>query len=262
MRKHGLLAGVVTLAASLCLADFAQAQLFRRGRGGYGMGSGYSGSGYYGDGYYGNGYYGTNYGNGYFGNSYSGSMFRDGYYNDGYYGQTYGGTYYSNPTWSGGYNRAGAYYPPDFSDGQFGQGQFSQDMGTIADAKAHVMVRVPASDAQVWFDDHRTQQTGTQRNFDSPSLESGTYSYKIRAKWRQDGKDKEQTRTVRVQPGQRVTVDFGRSDSGQSEQISPPQPRGGNSQADQNQNQNQSNRNQSNQNQKQNQKQNNQNPPD
>jgi uncharacterized protein (TIGR03000 family) len=78
--------------------------------------------------------------------------------------------------------------------------------------RAHVTVRVPTADAEVWFDDHRTQQTGTERTFESPPLEPGEYSYQIRAKWRQNGKDVDLTRTVDVQPGQRVIVDFNRAE--------------------------------------------------
>jgi uncharacterized protein (TIGR03000 family) len=76
---------------------------------------------------------------------------------------------------------------------------------------AFVTVRVPSADAEVWFDDHRTQQAGLERVFESPALQAGKYSYHVRAKWRQNGKDMEQTRTVQVQPGQRVMVDFNRS---------------------------------------------------
>jgi len=175
----------LALVGTLCLADFADAQIFRRGRGGY---------------------YGGGYGNGYYGN------------------QNYGNQNWN--AWNDGYNRS--FYPPDsFDDDQFNQGNRQGDNQRAEQRdrqnQAHVLVRVPSPDAQVWFDDHRTQQGGMQRMFDSPPLQSGTYSYNIRAKWRQDGKDMEQTRTVRVQPGQRVTVDFARSNTGrQGEQIAPP----------------------------------------
>jgi uncharacterized protein (TIGR03000 family) len=73
-----------------------------------------------------------------------------------------------------------------------------------------VTIRVPAPDAEVWFDGQRTQVEGTERVFESPALQPGKYAYQIRAKWRQDGRDMEETRTVQVQPGERVTVDFTR----------------------------------------------------
>jgi uncharacterized protein (TIGR03000 family) len=71
-----------------------------------------------------------------------------------------------------------------------------------------VTIRVPSPDAEVWFDGQRTRQEGAQRLFESPALHPGKYSYQIRAKWRQNGKNMEETRTVQVQPGDRVTVDF------------------------------------------------------
>jgi uncharacterized protein (TIGR03000 family) len=74
--------------------------------------------------------------------------------------------------------------------------------------RVYVIVRLPSSDALVWFDDHRTKQTGAERLFESPPLREGKYTYSVRAKWRQDGKDMNQTRTVGVQPGQWLTVDF------------------------------------------------------
>jgi uncharacterized protein (TIGR03000 family) len=207
MRKHWLLIGILALVGSLCLADSAQAQRGRRG----GRGGSYSGGGYYGNSY-GNGYYG----NGYYGNR---------------YGTGYGNGYYGNQNWSNdwndGYSRS--FYPPNsYDDGdQFNQGNRQGDLrGDQRDTgenQAHITVRVPAPDTQVWFDDHRTQQGGIQRFFDSPPLESGTYSYTIRAKWRQNGRDREQTRTVRIQAGQQVTVDFARANTGpQGEQVVPP----------------------------------------
>jgi hypothetical protein len=47
------------------------------------------------------------------------------------------------------------------------------------------------------------------RPFVTPSLEAGkTYKFDIRAKWRQDGKDMDETKTVEFKPGDRVRVDF------------------------------------------------------
>jgi uncharacterized protein (TIGR03000 family) len=211
MRKC-LLAGVLAVTGMLCVADFANAQLFRRGRA-MNYGSGYYGPGYY-DGNY--GYYSNNNPN--TGNAWNNNGYRSFYYNDG---------------------------------DQFNQqdNRFRDDLrpDTRQD-QAFITVRVPASDAQVWFDDHRTQQGGVQRLFESPPLQSGTYIYEIRAKWRnQGGKDMNQTRTVRVQRGQRVTVDFNRSGTQQGERLD--NPRRGNQP-------NQPNRNQADENQRQGNRQN------
>jgi uncharacterized protein (TIGR03000 family) len=83
-----------------------------------------------------------------------------------------------------------------------------EDLGRVV-----VTVRLPSTDADVWFEDYRTNQRGIERVFESAPLAPGSYSYRIRAKWQQDGKDMEETRTIRVQPGQRRVVDFSRSKS-------------------------------------------------
>jgi uncharacterized protein (TIGR03000 family) len=73
---------------------------------------------------------------------------------------------------------------------------------------ACVEVRVPDS-AQIWFDGQKTSQTGTERIFTSPGLESGQdYTYEVRACWTLDGKTVDQTRKVAVHAGNHVVVDF------------------------------------------------------
>jgi uncharacterized protein (TIGR03000 family) len=70
-------------------------------------------------------------------------------------------------------------------------------------------VRVPAPDAEVWIDGHKTAQTGTSRQFISPPLNpSQTYQYEVKAQWLAGGKTVEQTQKVVVQAGQRVGIDF------------------------------------------------------
>jgi uncharacterized protein (TIGR03000 family) len=67
---------------------------------------------------------------------------------------------------------------------------------------------VPA-DAQLWVGDSPTDQGGAERLFVTPPLEGGrNLSYEIRARWKEQGRDVERTRTVPVFPGDRVTVDF------------------------------------------------------
>jgi uncharacterized protein (TIGR03000 family) len=73
---------------------------------------------------------------------------------------------------------------------------------------ATLRVLVPP-DAEVWFWDQKTTQSGAERLYLTPDLEqSGAYGYEIRARWKQDGKPIERTRKVIVHPGNRVTVDF------------------------------------------------------
>jgi uncharacterized protein (TIGR03000 family) len=76
------------------------------------------------------------------------------------------------------------------------------------DTKAYVRVVVPA-DAELWFDGEKTAQTGTSREFVSPPLTLGTdYSYEIRARWLENGKPVDQTRSVTVRGGSLTLVNF------------------------------------------------------
>jgi uncharacterized protein (TIGR03000 family) len=75
-------------------------------------------------------------------------------------------------------------------------------------APVTVTVRVPDPNAEVWFGDNRTRQTGDTRVFQSPPLAPGKYSYEVRARWTDNGKEVDQTRTVEVRPGDNTTVDF------------------------------------------------------
>jgi uncharacterized protein (TIGR03000 family) len=72
----------------------------------------------------------------------------------------------------------------------------------------HIEVRVPA-DADIWFDDATTSQTGTVRQFVSPPLTPGRdYSYEVRAKWREDGREVTQSRRITFQAGEQVSIAF------------------------------------------------------
>jgi uncharacterized protein (TIGR03000 family) len=76
------------------------------------------------------------------------------------------------------------------------------------DNAAHLLVVVPAN-AEVWFDGSRTQQTGEEREFVSPPLQPGrTFSYAVKARWTQDGKTVEQTRTIPVWANLWRPIDF------------------------------------------------------
>lgn len=71
-----------------------------------------------------------------------------------------------------------------------------------------VRVRVPA-DAEVWFENTKTRQIGTDRMFESPPLPpGGDFIYEVRASWSLDGQPVTQTRKVVVHGGQEVNVDF------------------------------------------------------
>jgi uncharacterized protein (TIGR03000 family) len=72
---------------------------------------------------------------------------------------------------------------------------------------AHITVRLPAN-AQLWFDDSMTKATGPVREFQSPPLDNGQHTYKLRARWTENGRDITQTQTVAISPGMHVTVEF------------------------------------------------------
>jgi uncharacterized protein (TIGR03000 family) len=90
-----------------------------------------------------------------------------------------------------------------------------------ADDLAHVQIKVPA-DAEVWFGTGKTSQTGATREFVSPPLTPGQqYTYDIRARWLQDGKEMTETRQIVVGAGMWKGVDFTRP---QPEGVEPPKP--------------------------------------
>jgi uncharacterized protein (TIGR03000 family) len=74
---------------------------------------------------------------------------------------------------------------------------------------AGFIVRLPDPKAEVWFQDHKTQQSGKVRQFESESLNPNqTYTFEVRARWMENGQQKDQTRHVQARAGQSVTVDF------------------------------------------------------
>jgi len=80
--------------------------------------------------------------------------------------------------------------------------------GTVSD-KAEFKVKVPVPNAKVFFNDALVEQQGVDRTLMTPVLQPGTYNYRVRAVWAENGVDKTQERTVSVQPGQAVNLTFG-----------------------------------------------------
>ena len=74
---------------------------------------------------------------------------------------------------------------------------------------ALVNVRLPDANAEVWVEGQQTRQRGTWREYISPPLNPDRdYVYDIRARWTENGKEVERTRTVPVQANGVATVDF------------------------------------------------------
>jgi len=171
---------------------------------------GFSHRGFFGGGFYGGGFYGGGY--------YPG-------YSSGYYpSYNYYPSYSYDPT----YNYSPSYdysaYPyglgygdvaPSFPDRGMipSQSSYAPPAGTSSpppvatDTEAHLTVNLPA-DADLWFNGSKVDSTGPVRDFHTPSLSPGQYSYEIRARWAQNGQDVTQSQTVTVSPGARVKVDF------------------------------------------------------
>jgi uncharacterized protein (TIGR03000 family) len=209
-RRWQLCLGIPALALAALLLTTTPASAQRWGRG-WGNGNAWN-NGYYGNGYYGNGYYGNGYyGNGYYGNGYYGNNGWFGYgnypYNSGYYysPRIYGGyadsqtNYYGQQPLYRGYS---SFYP-------------QEDMPQNA---AMVHVRVPQN-AELWFGDDKTSQTGGDRAFVTPELKQDKdYFYTLKARWMgDDGKPIERTKRVKVHAGGQTMVDFNRNDSTNSD---------------------------------------------
>jgi uncharacterized protein (TIGR03000 family) len=237
MKRWFAVVAVAALVLTLADAGTGHAQRFGRGGwggwgwggnttwGGYGPSYGYNygyspygtgvsnpiGAGYNVSGYMPNTYAYGNYG--YWPNNYGTTAYNYGT-SPYYYGNTYA---YGTPTYTGGttiYSPSSyammpqnyvSFYPPNFPQGSPAVGA----TGNGNTNQALIEVRVP-QDAQVWFDGDPTQQRGTDRLFSSPPLEPGKrYHYDVKARWHDGDRAVEKTRTVHVEAGRHVTVDFG-----------------------------------------------------
>jgi uncharacterized protein (TIGR03000 family) len=77
-----------------------------------------------------------------------------------------------------------------------------------ADTSAHLTVTVPEG-AEVWFDNTATTSTGSVRKYHSPPLTPGSrYTYSVRARWNESGREVTQTQQVEVTAGAHVNVRF------------------------------------------------------
>jgi uncharacterized protein (TIGR03000 family) len=77
-----------------------------------------------------------------------------------------------------------------------------------ATAAAHLEVQVPA-DATLWINGWKASSTGSLRKLQSPPLTAGhRYTYSIRARWEENGREVTQTQQVFVAAGAHVAVHF------------------------------------------------------
>ena len=72
-----------------------------------------------------------------------------------------------------------------------------------------VSVKVPQPAAEVFVDGQKTMLTGTDRTFESPSVEAGKdIRYELTARWVERGATVERKKVVTGKPGEVVRVDF------------------------------------------------------
>jgi len=173
--------------------------------GGHGGGGGHhegGGEHHGGEWHGGGGYYGG--WGGYYGGYYPWGLGRSLWGGYGYpYGRYYGGYYDTYPYYDNGYYyRTPSYSVPSYS------APMANAPAPVPDNAALIDVRVP-SNAQVWIDDQKTNQTGSMREFVTPSLNPGQdYSYDIRARWTENGQPMETQRKVTFHAGDRLAVNM------------------------------------------------------
>ena len=209
MRRKWFNVGILVALTGACLwftPSTAEAQ--RRGRGwGWGNSGMYVSPG------------GVTWGNPGYYRGYDRGYWDRGYYpRYSYYGSRpwYSDSYYWSPSYRYSYPSTAYYYPStsySYPSTTYSAPQtVYYEAETSTPSTARIMVRVPSSNAEVWLDGQPTSQSGMERTFMTPRLNSGsTYTYEVKARWMENGQPVEQTRTVRFQPGQTVNVDFTRS---------------------------------------------------
>ena len=86
------------------------------------------------------------------------------------------------------------------------------------DNTANLTLVVPEG-TELWFNGTKTSVIGTKREFVTPPLPPGKdFIYEIKARWMENGRPVEQTRSVRVQANSWKVVDFTRSEAPEAPQ--------------------------------------------
>jgi uncharacterized protein (TIGR03000 family) len=216
--------GVLGLAAAALLLAAGPGWAQHHGGGGH-VGGGHVGGAHYGGGHYGGGQYYGGYHGGYHGGYYPYHHGFYGYrsyypyrswYGLGYYPWLYGGYYPYNYNY---YSGTGSYdYYPDTYTYTAPESAYQSFYSPAAGAESQaepidptsmlLTVRVPAN-AEVWINGARMTQMGTEREFVSPPLTEGRdYSYDVRARWTEDGREVNRTRKISFHAGERRVIDF------------------------------------------------------
>ena len=124
------------------------------------------------------------------------------------YAQPYSGPNYM--TSSGQFVEEGAVAQTD-NEGRLSMYPPAERLGSPQGARSVLLeLRVPAN-AEVLIDGAKTTTRGPVRQFISPPIEPGRdYTYKIEAKWMENGQERKRTEEVKVRPGQLVRRDLTR----------------------------------------------------
>ncbi len=212
--KHFLTAGLLC-AVLLLGADVDVYGGHGGGGGGHGGGGGGGHGGGYGGGHGGYGYGGRGYGYG--GGFYGGGFYGGGlFYGDYITGGGYPGYYapYAYPVYpTPGYSYADPYYSPRIASNQPANSYYYPPI-TLSASPATIHVVLPDPQATVLFDGRPTTSVGSERYYHTPELTAGgSYQYRLRVSWMQDGKQMIQEKAVAVTPGRTSDVVFSRADA-------------------------------------------------
>jgi uncharacterized protein (TIGR03000 family) len=133
--------------------------------------------------------------------------------------------YYASPSYYSGGGYPSYYYSPDYTNAP--TYDYTPDAYQIVppvvstsayppsgDTQFNITLTVPEN-AEVWFDDTKTTQTGRVRHFTTSNLTPGReYSYNIRVRTPDsNGQMMEQGRKVTFRPGDNLNLDFTRNAS-------------------------------------------------
>jgi uncharacterized protein (TIGR03000 family) len=121
------------------------------------------------------------------------------------------GTYYQEPVYRGRRGRRFVYsdniYQPVSGTTTTSRPAFYGPQAGVQ--QGWLDIRVPASTAQVLINDVPTNVQGMNRLFITPALDPQRENlYEIKAKWTQNGQQVEKSKEIKIQPGQRVVIDF------------------------------------------------------
>ncbi len=95
----------------------------------------------------------------------------------------------------------------------------------LDDTQVQIRVLLPSEDAKLLFEDTPTEQQGVERIFMTPSLERGTtYTAKLTAVWKENGKEVKREKKVDVRVGREAVVDFTEADAPQEQEKPKPLP--------------------------------------